>query len=77
MLGVVRDDSGAVLPGVTATVSSTAMPGGPVSVITTEQGQYRFTDLRPGEYELTITLVGFRTYVEQRPEGRGGRNDRA
>ena len=65
ILGVVRDDSGAVLPGVTATVSSTAMPGGPVSVTTTEQGQYRFTDLRPGEYELTITLEGFRTYVER------------
>ena len=65
ILGVVRDASGATLPGVTATVSSTAMPGGPVSVTTTEQGQYRFTDLRPGEYELTITLDALRRYVER------------
>ena len=65
MLGVVRDDSGGVLPGVTATVTSPAMPAGPMSVTTTEQGQYRFTDLRPGEYELTVTLEGFKTYVER------------
>ena len=48
ILGVVREDSGAVLLGVTATISSTAMPGGPVSVITTDQGPVPVSGPRVG-----------------------------
>ena len=65
MIGVVRDTSRAVLPGVTVTVSSPALPGGPVTVTTGDQGEYRFTGLQPGVYELTVALTGFSTYVEK------------
>jgi len=64
MIGVVRDESGAVLPGATVTVSSPALPGGPVSAVTNAQGEYRITPLPPGTYALTISLGGFGTYAE-------------
>ena len=64
LLGTVRDESGAVLPGVTATLTSPALPGGPLSVVTNEQGAYRFTGLQPGTYALKVELPGFNTYEE-------------
>ena len=41
VIGAVKDESGAALPGVTATATSPALPGGPVSVVTNEMGEYR------------------------------------
>src|SRR5438045_3146695 len=64
IIGVVKDESNAVLPGVTVTVTSLALPGGPQSTVTNPQGEYRFTALPPGVYELSITLQGFRSYKE-------------
>ncbi|MGH9144991.1 MAG: carboxypeptidase regulatory-like domain-containing protein, partial [Vicinamibacterales bacterium] len=64
MIGVVRDDSNAVLPGATVTLTSPALPGGPVSAVTNAQGEYRFTGLPPGTYGLSIALVGFSAYDE-------------
>ena len=62
--GVVRDASDAVLPGATVTLTSPEMPGGPVTMVTSGQGQYRFTSLDPGTYAMTIVLAGFSTYEE-------------
>lgn len=64
IVGTVKDASGAVLPGVTATLASQALPGGPRSMVTTEQGNYRFTGLQPGVYALKVELPGFNTYEE-------------
>src|SRR5262245_9554539 len=64
MIGVVRDESGAVLPGATVTLTSAALPGGPVTSVTNAQGEYRFTALPPGTYALTIALPGFSSYSE-------------
>jgi len=64
IIGVVKDESNAVLPGVTVTVTSPALPGGPQSTVTNTQGEYRFTGLPPGVYELTVVLPGFRSYKE-------------
>lgn len=59
--GVVRDASGAVLPGVTVEASSPALIE-KVRVATTDgSGQYRIIDLRPGTYTVTFTLTGFST----------------
>jgi hypothetical protein len=58
--GVVTDNTGAVLPGVTVTASSTAMIQSPVQV-TGEDGTYRFIALNPGTYTLTFELPGFGT----------------
>src|SRR5688572_17211251 len=41
IIGTVTDESGAVLPGVTATIESPALPGGPQSGVTDGQGRYR------------------------------------
>src|SRR6478672_10668005 len=57
--GVVKDPSGAVLPGVTVEASSPALIEKARSVLTEESGQYRIVDLRPGTYTLTYTLSGF------------------
>ena len=63
--GVVSDDSRAVLPDVTITVTSPALPGGPVTSVTNAQGAYRFSTLPPGVYELEVSRPGFTTYVEK------------
>src|SRR5262245_9407351 len=61
--GVVKDDSGAVLPGVTVEASSPALIERVRSVATDGQGRYRIVDLRPGTYKVTFALPGFTTLV--------------
>ena len=59
--GVVRDASGAVLPGVTVEASSPALIEKVRSVISNGSGQYRIENLRPGVYVVAFTLPGFST----------------
>jgi hypothetical protein len=59
--GVVRDASGAVLPGVTVQAESPVMIERSREVVTDGSGQYRIVDLRPGTYAVTYTLTGFST----------------
>ncbi|MGE3957146.1 MAG: carboxypeptidase regulatory-like domain-containing protein [Vicinamibacterales bacterium] len=59
--GVVKDTSGAVLPGVTVEVASDALIEKTRSVVTDADGGYRVVDLRPGTYTLTYSLEGFST----------------
>jgi hypothetical protein len=61
LTGVVRDSSGAVMPGVTVEASSPALIERVRSAITDAGGLYRIVDLRPGTYTLTFTLPGFTT----------------
>ena len=61
--GVVRDTTGAVLPGVTVEASSPALIEKSRSAVTDEAGQYRVVDLRPGTYRVTFTLQGFTTVI--------------
>src|ERR1700748_3393361 len=59
--GVVRDSSGGVLPGVTVEASSPALIE-KVRVVTTDGvGAYRISDLPPGVYTTTFSLVGLST----------------
>src|SRR5690349_4374385 len=57
--GVVRDSSGAVLPGVTVEAASPVLIEKTKSAVTDGAGQYRIVDLRPGTYALTFSLAGF------------------
>jgi hypothetical protein len=57
--GLVRDASGAVLPGVTVEASSPALIEKVRSALTDGTGQYRIVDLVPGIYTVTFTLSGF------------------
>src|SRR5438309_4709048 len=59
--GVVKDASGAVLPGVTVEVSSPVLIEKSRSAVTDGSGQYRIVDLRAGTYTVTFTLTGFST----------------
>jgi hypothetical protein len=59
--GLVRDTSGAVLPGVTVEASSPALIEKARTTVTDGAGRYRIEDLRPGTYSVTFTLAGFAT----------------
>ena len=58
--GVVRDASGAIMPGVTVEASSPALIEKSRTAITDTAGQYKIVDLSPGTYEVTFTLQGFK-----------------
>ena len=59
--GVVKDTTGAVLPGVTVEASSPVLIEQTRSATTDSQGQYKILDLRPGTYSVTFSLPGFAT----------------
>lgn len=59
--GIVRDTSGAVMPGVVVEASSPALIERVRSATSDERGQYKIVDLRPGTYTVTFTLPGFAT----------------
>jgi hypothetical protein len=59
--GVIRDTSGAVLPGVTVEAASPALIEKTRSVVTDSSGQYKIVDLRPGVYTVTFSITGFVT----------------
>jgi hypothetical protein len=63
--GVVRDTSGAVMPGVTVEVASPELIEKVKTGITDERGLYQIVDLRPGTYTVTFTLPGFSTVVRE------------
>jgi outer membrane receptor protein involved in Fe transport len=58
--GRVFDESKAVLPGVTVTISGASQMG-IRDTVTNEEGQYRFPAVPPGEYTITYELAGFAT----------------
>src|SRR5436309_15447891 len=61
--GTVKDQSGAVLPGVEITVTQTAT-GGKRSTVTNETGNYVLASLRLGPYMREASLPGFKAYVQ-------------
>ena len=62
ILGVVKDSSGAVLPGVTVEAASEVLIEKVKTAVTDGEGRYRIVDLRPGTYSVTFTLTGFNTF---------------
>jgi hypothetical protein len=69
--GIVRDTSGAVLPGVTVEAASPAIIEKVRSATTDGTGRYLIQDLRPGTYRVTFTLPGFRSVVRDELELQG------
>ena len=59
--GTVKDTSGAVLPGVTVEAASPVLIEKVRTSVTDGQGRYSLTELRPGTYTVTFSLVGFST----------------
>ncbi|HEU4690723.1 MAG TPA: TonB-dependent receptor [Vicinamibacterales bacterium] len=62
--GRIADPSGATLPGVDVALTSPALVGGR-SVVSDEQGTYRFALLPPGVYSVRFQLQGFGTVVRE------------
>ena len=62
-IGVARDASGGVLPGVTVEATSPALIEGTRVAVTDGSGAYRIVGLSPGTYSVTFTLPGFGTFV--------------
>ncbi len=59
--GVVKDSTGAVIPGVTVEAASPALIEKTRTAVSDREGQYKVELLRPGVYTVTFTLTGFST----------------
>ena len=59
--GIVRDTSGAVLPGVTVEATSPVLIEKVRTVVSDDQGRYNLSDLVPGTYLVIFRLQGFST----------------
>jgi hypothetical protein len=70
--GVVRDTSGAVLPGVVVEAQSPALIEKVRTATTDNEGRYGITDLRIGTYTVTFSLSGFATVRREGIELVGG-----
>src|SRR5262245_987987 len=66
--GVVKDATGAVLPGVTVEASSPVLIEQSRSATTDASGAYRIENLRPGTYAITFTLPGFASVKRENVE---------
>jgi hypothetical protein len=63
--GQVKDESGGVLPGVTVTLTSSALQVPQLTAITEPDGTYAFRDLPSGVYRVAYELSGFQTIVRE------------
>ena len=61
IIGQVTDSSGAVLPGVTVSLTSPALQVREVTTVTGPTGDYRLSPLPIGTYVITFSLSGFQT----------------
>src|SRR6478672_10818300 len=58
--GLVQDSSGALLPGVTVTLTSKTQ-GNVLTAVSDEGGRFVFPIVRPDTYSLQVALQGFKT----------------
>jgi Carboxypeptidase regulatory-like domain/TonB-dependent Receptor Plug Domain len=59
------DDQGAVVPGVTITISSPVIISGTMAGVTDAGGVFRFPSLNPGTYGVKVELSGFQTVTRE------------
>lgn len=64
LTGTVRDNTGAVIPGAAVAIKNTAT-GIVRNFKTNSAGEYVAAALLPGQYNITVTEAGFRTYQAQ------------
>jgi hypothetical protein len=59
------DEQGAVMPGVTVTISSPVLVAGSMNGVTDAGGVNRFPSLVPGTYSVKLELAGFKTITRE------------
>src|SRR5437868_4309236 len=64
IFGKATDSSGALLPGVTVTVTGPVLLQ-PLTAVTSETGTYQFPRIEIGEYAVKFELAGFKTVINQ------------
>jgi hypothetical protein len=64
IVGTVKDTTGAIVPGASVTLKSVDF-GDTRSVATDNNGSFRFTFLKPGNYTLAATAAGLKTDVQK------------
>src|ERR1051326_4190910 len=64
IFGKATDSSGAVLPGVTVTLTGPSLLQ-PQTAVTSESGTYQFPRLEIGTYNVKFELTGFKTVVNE------------
>jgi carboxypeptidase family protein len=64
--GKITDTTGAVVPGVTLTLTSPDALG-QFTAVTDGQGTFRVTNLPPGTYDIRAELTGFQTVIRKEP----------
>jgi Carboxypeptidase regulatory-like domain len=65
IIGQVRDESGALLPGVTVVATSPSLQVAQVTSVTDERGEYRLTPLPIGTYTVAYELTGFQSLRQE------------
>jgi hypothetical protein len=63
IVGTVRDTSGATVPGATVTIKNTQTALEQTSV-SNETGAYSFSNVLPGQYDVKVSLQGFKEFVK-------------
>src|ERR1043165_9462586 len=58
--GIITDTTGALVPGAKVTISSSTI-NYRSETTTSAEGEYRFSDLLPGQYEIVIEATNFKT----------------
>lgn len=61
--GIVKDESGAAMPGVTVTLSSSSLQVRQIAVVSEADGNFRVGELPTGLYRIAFELPGFKPYV--------------
>jgi len=64
IVGIVTDQQGLALPGVSVVGMGTTLVG-KATAVTDEEGRYRFLALPPGSYTLTYSIAGFKSVVQE------------
>src|SRR5262245_60303446 len=61
--GVVKDNTGGALPGVTVTLTSPNLQVPQLDVVSGPDGTYRLSDLPAGLYKVKFELQGFKPFI--------------
>src|SRR3954464_786977 len=64
IFGKVTDESGAVLPGVSVTLTGPSLLQ-PLTAVTSETGSFQFPRLAVGTYTVKFELAGFKTVIKE------------